>query len=266
LSKIGTGEGAQAYGHGVYLAESEKVAKTYRDNLLDARIPEVNKRMSEISKEMDKISSGYRQWKPGQENIGRRLSAEYDALMDARTNYKGHMYQAKIGAKPENFMDWYKPLYDQPKNVQQAFGWDDVSAAKWKRARELENDILMQQLKGRTDIDRRASLTENVQKRLDASRTAPFNATGEEAYRKKVAKQGKPDAASADLNRSGVPGIRYKDAFSRGNDGVEGTSNYVVFDDKLIEVLKKYGLAGVSLAGALGAAVPQQDKQSQGGI
>ena len=32
-SKIGTGEGAQAYGHGLYFAESEPVAKGYRDKL-----------------------------------------------------------------------------------------------------------------------------------------------------------------------------------------------------------------------------------------
>ena len=38
-SKIGTGEGAQAYGHGLYLAESPDVAKSYRDVLggLDKR-------------------------------------------------------------------------------------------------------------------------------------------------------------------------------------------------------------------------------------
>lgn len=29
MSKIGTGEGAQAYGHGLYMAESPEVAKTY---------------------------------------------------------------------------------------------------------------------------------------------------------------------------------------------------------------------------------------------
>ncbi len=33
LSKIGTGEGAQAYGHGLYFAENEGVAKGYRDTL-----------------------------------------------------------------------------------------------------------------------------------------------------------------------------------------------------------------------------------------
>ena len=33
MDKIGTGEGAQAYGHGLYFAENEGVARNYRDNL-----------------------------------------------------------------------------------------------------------------------------------------------------------------------------------------------------------------------------------------
>ena len=35
LSKIGTGEGAQAFGHGLYFAENENVARGYRDALSD---------------------------------------------------------------------------------------------------------------------------------------------------------------------------------------------------------------------------------------
>ena len=31
MDQIGTGEGAQAYGHGLYFADSEDVAKGYRD-------------------------------------------------------------------------------------------------------------------------------------------------------------------------------------------------------------------------------------------
>jgi hypothetical protein len=33
MSKLGTGEGAQAYGQGLYFAENEDVAKEYRDQL-----------------------------------------------------------------------------------------------------------------------------------------------------------------------------------------------------------------------------------------
>lgn len=35
IGRIGTGEGAQAYGHGLYFAENEGVARGYRDKLTD---------------------------------------------------------------------------------------------------------------------------------------------------------------------------------------------------------------------------------------
>jgi len=56
---------------------------------------------------------------------------------------------------------------------------------------------------------------------------------------------------SQQLREAGIPGIRYLDQGSRGAG--EGSSNYVVFDDKLIEILRKYGLLGptAGLAAAL---------------
>ncbi|WP_434127511.1 hypothetical protein, partial [Enterococcus faecium] len=36
LDKIGTGEGAQAYGHGLYFADAEDVARGYRDRIAGA--------------------------------------------------------------------------------------------------------------------------------------------------------------------------------------------------------------------------------------
>jgi hypothetical protein len=51
------------------------------------------------------------------------------------------------------------------------------------------------------------------------------------------------------LRDRGIPGIRYFDQGSRAGGG-QGTRNYVVFDDKLIDILKKYGLAGLVASGA----------------
>ena len=40
---------------------------------------------------------------------------------------------------------------------------------------------------------------------------------------------------------------------------VKGSSNYVVFNDKLIDILRKYGLAGAAATGAMSPAFgPQQ--------
>jgi hypothetical protein len=55
-------------------------------------------------------------------------------------------------------------------------------------------------------------------------------------------------AASQKLREAGIPGIRYKDAGSRGMEG-GGTNNLVVFDDKLIEIIRKYGIAGLLAGG-----------------
>jgi len=54
------------------------------------------------------------------------------------------------------------------------------------------------------------------------------------------------EKAARRLNDAGIPGIKYRDAGSRGMDGAEGTRNYVVFDENLIEIVRKYGIAGAA--------------------
>ena len=48
---------------------------------------------------------------------------------------------------------------------------------------------------------------------------------------------------------AGIPGIKYLDQGSRAAG--QGSSNYVVFNDKLIDILRKYGLAGAAATGAM---------------
>ena len=56
------------------------------------------------------------------------------------------------------------------------------------------------------------------------------------------------DSSLEDLAReAGIPGIKYLDQGSRAAG--DGTRNYVVFDDKLIEILRKYGIMA-PMAGA----------------
>jgi hypothetical protein len=72
--------------------------------------------------------------------------------------------------------------------------------------------------------------------------------------------------ATQDLQGFGIPGIRYLDAGSRGAG--DGSRNYVVFDENLIEIVRKYGIAGA--AAMLGisqadlAQAMQQQQQPQG--
>lgn len=61
MSKIGTGEGAQAYGHGLYFAENPKVAEEYRNRLADWGSPftyEWQGNLYKTTKDSDPIRHG----------------------------------------------------------------------------------------------------------------------------------------------------------------------------------------------------------------
>jgi hypothetical protein len=61
------------------------------------------------------------------------------------------------------------------------------------------------------------------------------------------------------LRDAGLPGIRYLDQGSRGVG--EGTRNTVVFDANTLEILRKYGIAGLMAGGAGAIAETQQPQQ-----
>ena len=63
----------------------------------------------------------------------------------------------------------------------------------------------------------------------------------------------KPYSAGAEALRGvGIPGVKYLDQFSRSAG--EGSRNYVVFNDAIIDILRKYGLAG-ALGGAAASSM-----------
>jgi hypothetical protein len=63
---------------------------------------------------------------------------------------------------------------------------------------------------------------------------------------------GGAEAATRNMRDAGIPGIRYLDQMSR--DAGEGSSNYVIFDDSLMSIARKYGMVpGAVGAGALAA-------------
>ena len=110
---IGTGEGAQAYGYGHYLADSEGVARSYRDALSSTN-PTTNHYL--------KLAQGDRQAAVaafdrdvGQNAFGFNIHPE--ELAHIRTQLEtppGHMYEVNVNAEPEHFLDWDKPLSEQP--------------------------------------------------------------------------------------------------------------------------------------------------------
>jgi hypothetical protein len=93
--------------------------------------------------------------------------------------------------------------------------------------------------------------------------------TGEDIYNSVVA--GNPsemfesNLMPRKMNDFGVKGIQYNDAMSRG--GTQGgTKNYVTFDDKLMKIVDKYGVAGLTTAIGTGIAAGYSPKGTAGAL
>ena len=218
---IGSGEGAQAYGYGHYLADSEGVAKSYRDALGPAADPKVQAAGAEFNAAHAAFD--------GSAEARARVAAAERALQDAeRTAAPGHMYEVNVAAEPEHFLDWDKPLSEQSQHVQKAFG---------------ENGPL-------SEVGR--YFAQN-----------PRLATNGAAIEDTLKMMGHtPHTAAQALNDAGIPGIRYLDAGSRGKG--EGSRNTVVFDPSKMDIIRRYGLAGLlGGAAAAGSRVGADGRQEQ---
>ncbi len=199
-SKIGTGEGAQVYGHGIYLAESPAVAKQYAENVKDmGSIKSINDELSRLSKIMSGDEIGYRKFKS---DVGRKAAADYDELMaqrEALVKSQGSLYKADLPDEEiAKMLDWDKPLSQQSRTIQKF---------------ALENSKPLAKL---VKFQQANKLNENPPKSI-------YDLSGGELMRE----LGSPQEVAQKLRDSGIPGVRYLDQNSRGAG--KGTSNFVVF-------------------------------------
>jgi hypothetical protein len=256
INKIGTGEGAQAYGHGLYFAESEPVAEGYRNRLSgyypgSVKIggeehPHWSRRevansfaklgydpetsvfaahlINEHQGDLDSAVNSLLDFKPVEEGKFGETEKINDnllkALMEAEpVNYKGHMYEVHIKSHPDHFLDWDKPLGEQSEHVR-----DAAEKALLERGiHPFKVQHMVQKSSGK-----------DVVHSIIHGEWMPHMET--------VSSQnGK--IASDILAHHGVKGIKYLDAGSR--DAGEGSRNYVVFDHNHVAVKRKYAQGGV---------------------
>lgn len=280
ISKIGTGEGAQAYGHGLYFAEAEGTARSYR--LMSAPVYQGPLAAQVANKAYeDAIAGGLTGDEAAKAAIewlnyqGKRGGAQtpqtyydaannFDVLVGRRPGLAGHMYEVNIAAQPEQFLDFNKSLSGQSSHVQKALGFEgvvgapsnDEAVAAIRAARDAGIPLkeyppyvaLQEQLRQATATTYESIGLQNV------PGISPGDLTGSAYHTGLIEQHGDPVAAAKYLQDRGVAGIRYFDQGSRSG-GEEPTRNYVVFDDSLITILRKYGLAGTVVGGgaALGA-------------
>jgi hypothetical protein len=117
ISKVGTGEGAQAYGHGMYFAESKDIADVYRKKLTNEAGNAVTDPNNSIQLQIGRLEDQIKQLKQSDDpNAGPMIKA-YQSRID-EINKVGNLYKVDIpDADIPMMLDWDKPLSQQPKEI-----------------------------------------------------------------------------------------------------------------------------------------------------
>lgn len=264
INKVGTGEGAQAYGHGMYFAENPKVATEYRKSLSGRT--DFNELPSDSA--YAHAVESFRQANYPLEQIPAEMKKAYKDITDKdiklaiQSTEKGNLYKVDIPDENiPNMLDWDLPINQQSAKVQELAKQLDPNLLA-----DTPHLIVRGQPRHWTEVVDKIEDLQNpkIMKLLkkiygEGAEVMPYGdylaskMTGEQLYRnlsnptqwsKEAApyamKAGMEDAAvSARLNELGIKGIRYKDAMSKGAD--EGTSNFVVFDPSTVKILEQNG-------------------------
>ena len=298
MSKIGTGEGNQAYGHGLYFAENEGIARSYRDALAGTALPsgdpvsnawDMIYRVGENNPEtraMVRDSFVMMLDDPKYADFARQSIEAIDSGAVDAFKAPGRMYEVNVNANPEDFLDWDRPLSEQSANVRDVLGkfglkYDDAASNDFDNAllaalfddapgplpkrpiNPTGNDIYMRSALRNFAVQDAAGKWGPGASTYDESLAA---AGGDPKRVRAISTGSAPDRSEA-LRRAGIPGIRYLDAGSRGTG--EGTRNYVIFDENLINIVRKYGIAGAAAMLGVSAfdveqAMAQGQQQPQG--
>lgn len=234
-SKMGTGEGVQAYGPGLYFAESPAVAEEYRKQFLRLR-PNVDGKWSgrtvrDAEDSVAKAGSRERAIEHLEallpsvlEDVSLRPQVE-DAIAYLRgsTPPRVRTYEVKINHSPRTLLDYDAPLAQQNAAVRSVITEDDLVDAA------VDGGIIG------PDFDAMGPIGPIL--------TGHSAASGKQAATEIFGR----------LREAGVPGLRYRDGFSRSGQRLRSpTSNYVMFPgtEDSIRILRKYGLLAPMAAGA----------------
>lgn len=271
FSKIGTGEGAQAYGHGGYFAEGfdSPTAKQYQKDLSNFYEPFLGNRAGSELSDMD--LDVLKALEIGQRNAGQfphntvyyakkyaegkpeLLSALQELPRDVKFGERlnpGHLYNVELkwpdaareAADPlgmEHFLDWYQPFSQQPDNVKDAVIkalHNDAYKASQSEPRAFNSESEPSWM---ADLFSGDTPKFNPSDYYDLYRSR----TGEQIYKTLAERLGGEKEASALLRESGLPGLRYQDEKSRYLPYGQGTHNFVMFDDALANIVSRNGVS-----------------------
>ena len=246
MGRIGQGEGAQAYGRGLYFAEAEPVAKGYRD-LLSAPSEEAETASWALGRMGGDREAAIKALETGEGlSMAGPQSLFDDAAQLLRENAdlsgSGSLYTVDIDVDPDDLLDWDKPLSQQSEAVQKAV----------KKNLDIRPIQRPDDKKGLMVVGPDGTGKNIVGIRADTAEEAFDQLTGERIYsllgNNEVIDSGlsyeeSQELATKLLSDEGIKGVKYLDQDSRFvstlDSGKDLTSNYVIFDEELIKIVDR---------------------------
>jgi hypothetical protein len=304
--QIGTGEGAQAYGQGLYFAGNEKVAEGYKGttNYADKKrqflkeLPEDAdaEELMQLAKEgvfsddlnellMALEADDWLGFDYPSQAISASLSGNlknYDASPRLiKATKSGSMYEVNIDVEPDELLDWDLPLSEQSEMVRNALGGYSSVDTDRVMERVLNSDgsdgfsIISDEGGIYAQADNKMFNDAGEFQSIDEAKSwllpkireyTGDNPQGSKIYRNLTETNGDQalgqNIATDILQAQGIKGIRYADAFTRHKTPDKRSMNYVIFDDRLITIAKKYGIAIPAAAAMLARMTGEDTSQS----
>lgn len=268
---MGKGEGAQAYGWGLYFAENPEVNRAYMDRFSQNKETLIRKIEAYSERKFYSVHSDLIY-------TLRQLSVLYPdkVLADGLRQYintesvRVKRRREESGDDVPNYMAHIlKREEEKLKDLQQILNWihsggelsaEMLSASNYRVELNVDDSVLLdwdrpvpenlRALMQSSPVEAVRELAGALSTNRDGTKYWTYqDYTGEAIYKKLMDdlfmdrprsevpdKNGRQKAASLALLDSGIKGIRYADGLSRREEGDEQTYNYVIFDGKDIKI------------------------------
>jgi hypothetical protein len=228
LNFVGSGEGSQVFGWGLYFAENQKVASTYRKS--NSNRMDLTYKGKTIE---DWINSSSHSLAYVWEKIGRNVSKEelLDYPLDREQKefvlslpddlfFKGNLYEVNITASHDSFIPYDEERLDDSHTIIKKIN------SGIKKIFNTDINLLEGSYKGNEIYNEVCRIISRLE-----------NNTPHERYHPTIKQQ---KAGTMFLSKIGIKGIKYLDEYSRGAE--EGkTYNYVIFDPSVVQIVSKNG-------------------------
>jgi hypothetical protein len=272
MSKLGTGEGAQSYGHGLYFAQNPNIAESYRKKLSDAEyktkrggdLPygwksSINEMRRNGKSHEDVVNflqgiaekQTHPNWKAAKklnERIqkGNVVYSDPGRIYETSIQWPNAEREAMDPLGEHHLLDWDQPAegYVQeaiPRKIRELQNARDAISSKYVDDEFNPDDLFSNTYSFPSNEDKAAMdrIAEEIVMHKNMSPAFEKGAEGSVTYSKLVKMLGSPEKASEYLHSLDIPGIKYLDATSRSTD--KGTRNFVTFGDEYPQIVKRAG-------------------------